>query len=64
MTAQVIELRTVKTAIRYGDEWQAHAMRMEALLALVTAQRDASELLLSIAEDELLKYRGLNEPFI
>ena len=56
---EMLTIRSVGEALRYGDRWQAHAMRLEALLALATAQRDASDLLLSIAEEEILRLRGL-----
>ena len=60
--ATVEPLRSIHTladAIRWGDEWRRHAQRLEALLLLATAQRDASDLLLDIAEDELMKLRGI-----
>ena len=56
---EVIRIESVRTALRYGDDWQRHAQRLEALLFLVTQQRDASDLLLGIAEDEILRLRGL-----
>ena len=55
---EMLTIGTVREALSYGDRWQAHAMRLEAMLALVTAQRDASDLLLKIAEEELAKYTG------
>jgi hypothetical protein len=60
--AEIVQLRKIDSlpaAIRYGDEWQAHANRMQALLLLATAQRDASELLLRFAEDEIERLRNL-----
>lgn len=54
-----LRIETLREAIAWGDRWQAHAMRLEALLALVTAQRDASDLLLRIAEDELARLKGI-----
>lgn len=55
----MLRIVSVREALSYGDQWQAYAHRMEALLALATAQRDASELLLRIAEDELARLRAL-----
>jgi hypothetical protein len=60
--SNVVPLRSIHSregALRYGDEWQRHAKRLEALLVLVEAQRDASEMLLEIAEAELARLRGL-----
>lgn len=56
---QVLELRTVRTAVTYGDMWRRHAQRLEVTLLLVTAQRDASDLLLRLATEELERLRGL-----
>ena len=53
-----LKITTVREALSYGDAWQAYAHRMEAMLALATAQRDASDLLLRIAEEELARYRS------
>jgi hypothetical protein len=60
--SNVIPLRSIHSregALRYGDEWQRHAKRLEALLVLVEAQRDATQLLLDVAENEVLRLRGL-----
>ena len=62
MSAQVIPLRkldTLQIAIRHADEWERYAHRLEALLALVTAQKEATQLLLDIASDEVLRLKGL-----
>lgn len=56
---QVYDIRTLRTAMTHADAWQAHAQRLEALLMLVTAQRDASETLLRIAQEELERLRAL-----
>ena len=56
-----LRIETVREALSYGDQWRAYAYRMEALLALVTAQRDASETLLRIAYEEIERLRGLIE---
>ena len=53
-----LRIVTVREALSYGDQWQREAHRMEAMLALATAQRDASDLLLRMAEEELAKYKG------
>ena len=53
----LLTITTVREALRYGDLWQAHANRLEAILMLVTAQRDASDLLLRLAEEELERLR-------
>ena len=52
---RTLQITTVREALSYGDAWWQYANRIEALLALVTAQRDASDLLLRIAEEELLR---------
>lgn len=56
---KVVRLDTFKQVLRHADVWEAHAHRIEALLLLATAQRDASDLLLRLAEDEILRLRGL-----
>ena len=55
-----LKITTVREALSYGDQWRTYAHRMEALLALATAQRDAAETLLRLAEAELAKLRGKN----
>jgi len=53
------EIITRRDALRYGAEWRHQANCMEAALLLATAQRDASDLLLAIAEEELERLRAL-----
>lgn len=55
----VIPIRTVGEALRYGDGWQAQYRRLEAAYMLATAQRDASDLLLRLAEEERDRLRRL-----
>jgi len=66
LTAKIIPLHAVSldslaVAIRHADAWQAHAQRLEITLELVTVQRDASDLLLRLAEEELIRLRGIIE---
>ena len=56
---EVVKLVTFRDALSYGDRWQGIANRLEVALMLAEAQRDASKLLLDIAEDEILRLRGL-----
>ncbi len=56
---RTLRINTVAEALSYGDQWRTYAHRIEALLALVTAQRDASDTLLRIAEEELERVRAL-----
>lgn len=59
MGEPLLKIVSMREALRYGDEWQQRCWSMEAALALATAQRDASDLLLSIASDELLRLKQL-----
>ena len=61
MSAKVIQISTKADALALADSWQRQAQRLECLLILVSVQRDASELLLRIAQDELDRLRGLND---
>jgi hypothetical protein len=66
VTAKIIPLRAISldslaVAIRHADAWQAHAQRLAIMLELATAQRDASDLLLRLAEEELIRLRGIIE---
>ena len=54
-----LKISNMREALAYGDTWQAQARRMEAMLTLATAQRDAADLLLQIAEEELARMRKL-----
>ena len=54
-----LKITTIREALSYGDAWQYQANRMEGALILATAQRDASDLLLRIAEDEVERLRQL-----
>lgn len=58
---EVVKLGTLPVAIRHADAWERHARRLEALLVLVTAQRDATNLLLAIAQAELDRLKALTE---
>jgi hypothetical protein len=54
-----VPIKGYRAAIKHADAWQAHAQRLEALLLLATAQKEASELLLAFAEAEIERIRGL-----
>ncbi len=54
----LVRIETREQAVSWGQKWQQHAQSLEALLALITAQRDASDLLLEIAEAELIRLKG------
>ena len=56
---EVVKLVTFRDALSYGDRWQGIANRLEVVLMLVTAQRDASQLLLKMAQDECDRLREL-----
>lgn len=56
---RTLQISTVREALSYGDQWRTYAHRMEALLALATAQRDASDLLLRMAQEEVERLRAL-----
>ena len=55
----LLKITTVREALSYGDAWQRQANSMEVALILATAQRDASDLLLRIAEAEVERLRTL-----
>lgn len=55
----ILKITTLREALAYGDQWQAYAHRMEVMLALATAQRDSSDLLLEIALEDLARIRGV-----
>ena len=67
-----VAIGTMREAIKWGEEWMAHARRVEAqlmrlqmLLAFATINLKSSDLLLEIAEAELNRLRGndgKNEP--
>jgi len=48
----VLKITNTREALSYGDQWRRQAERMEALLILTTAQRDAADLLLRLCEEE------------
>ena len=54
----LLKITTVREALDYGDGWKRQYHRLEVALHVVTAQLDASELLLKLAEEELAKYRS------
>lgn len=54
-----VTIRSIEGAMRWGDSWRAHAQRLEVLLLIATAQRDASETLLRLAEEELARLRAI-----
>lgn len=56
--AEVVELRTLDDWRIHAMQWRDHAARVEALLLLSEAQREASETLLRAAEDELARVKG------
>lgn len=63
--AGLVPIYTMEAALRWGGDWEAYAhrlerqiWRMEIALLLAEAQRDASDLLLKIAEEELERVRG------
>ncbi len=58
-TDPLVQLNTLQDAVKLLDRWIAHARRLEVMLGLATAQRDASDLLLSIAEDTIMELKGL-----
>lgn len=58
MGEPLLKIVTFRDALRYGAEWRQRANSIEAMLMLATAQRDASDTLLRIAEDELMRIRG------
>ena len=57
---EVVQIRSKEEALKLLSDWQRHAARLEALLLLIEAQRDASNTLLEIAEAELNRLRGNN----
>ena len=56
--AEVIPIRSVAGAIRWGDQWERYARRMEMLYELASIQRDMSQALLADALAELERVRG------
>lgn len=60
-TEPLLNISTVREALSYGDQWRRHAERIEAILALVTAQKDAANLLLALAEEERDRLKALLE---
>ena len=56
---EVVELRTFRPALTWGDEWRAHAEKMEMLYELAGIQRDMAEALLRDALAECERLRGL-----
>lgn len=55
------EIHTFQGALLYGDEWQRAYQSLEAAYMLATAQRDASDLLLRLCEEENERLRGILE---
>ena len=52
---EVVQIRTRADALKLAAGWQAHAQRLECLLLLIQEQKRASDILLEIAEAELLR---------
>ncbi len=55
----VIPIRSRFDAVRWGDQWQAHAEKMEMLRDLAQVRADMSEALLADALAELERVKGL-----
>lgn len=56
---KLLRIVTMREALAYGDGWQQAYSHLEAAHALACAQRDASETLLQIANEELERLRKL-----
>jgi len=54
-----IRISTMREALAYGDGWQRAYNELEITYQLACLQRDASDLLLQIAEDELARVMGV-----
>ena len=55
-----VRVETMHDALRLADAWRFECYRMEAMLALATAQWRSSETLRQIAEEELARLKALH----
>ena len=60
-SGKVVRLDSVRKAVEWGEDWMAYADSIETALRISEAQRKASEMLLQLAETEILRLRGLIE---
>ena len=56
--AEVIPIRSRADAVKWGDQWQSHAEKMDALYQLASVRAAMSEALLADALAELERVRG------